>query len=80
MEKCPGVYFQEQEKSCGNYREIKLMSHNKPIGKSDFMPENKTTDEILALRMFLEEYRESQHDLHCVFVDLVNDLKVQFIF
>ena len=35
-----------------------------------FMPKKTTTDEVFALRMFIEKYREGQRELHCVFVDL----------
>ena len=35
-----------------------------------FMPEKRTTDAMFALRMLMEKYRESQRELHCVFVDL----------
>uniref|UniRef100_A0A3B4CLA2 ribonuclease H n=1 Tax=Pygocentrus nattereri TaxID=42514 RepID=A0A3B4CLA2_PYGNA len=35
-----------------------------------FMPRKSTTDEIFALRVLVEKYREGQKELHCVFVDL----------
>ena len=35
-----------------------------------FMPGKGTTDAMFALRMLMEKYREGQHELHCVFVDL----------
>ena len=35
-----------------------------------FMPEKGTTDAMFALRMLMEKYRESQRELHCVFVEL----------
>ena len=34
------------------------------------MPGKETTDAVFALRMLMEKYRESQRELHCVFVDL----------
>ena len=34
------------------------------------MPEKATTDAMFALRMLMEKYRESQREVHCVFVDL----------
>ena len=34
------------------------------------MPGKGTTDAVFALRMLMEKYRESQRELHCVFVDL----------
>ena len=36
----------------------------------EFMPGKETTDAMFALKMLLEEYREGQRKLHCVFVDL----------
>ncbi|KAK3511381.1 hypothetical protein QTP70_005306 [Hemibagrus guttatus] len=38
--------------------------------KYGFMPRKSTTDTIFALRILMEKYRESQKELHCVFVDL----------
>ena len=35
-----------------------------------FMPGKSTTDELFALRVLMEKYRECQKELHCVFVDL----------
>ncbi|KAK3510982.1 hypothetical protein QTP70_027786 [Hemibagrus guttatus] len=35
-----------------------------------FMPIKSTTDAIFALRILMEKYRDTQRDLHCVFVDL----------
>ncbi|KAK3543254.1 hypothetical protein QTP70_014083 [Hemibagrus guttatus] len=35
-----------------------------------FMPRKSTTDAIFALRILMEKYRDSQRELHCVFVDL----------
>ena len=35
-----------------------------------FMPGKGTTDAMFALKMLIEKYRESQRELHCVFVDL----------
>ena len=35
-----------------------------------FMPGKGTTDAMFAFRMLMEEYREGQRELHCVFVDL----------
>ena len=35
-----------------------------------FMPGNGTTDAMFALRMLVENYREGQRELHCVFVNL----------
>ena len=35
-----------------------------------FVLEKGTTDAMFALRMLMEKYRESQRELHCVFVDL----------
>ncbi|KAK3560311.1 hypothetical protein QTP86_006300 [Hemibagrus guttatus] len=35
-----------------------------------FMPRKSTTDAIFALRILMEEYRDGQRELHCVFVDL----------
>ena len=35
-----------------------------------FMPGKGTTDAMFALRMMMENYREGQRELHCVFVDL----------
>ena len=34
------------------------------------MPRKRATDAMFALRMLMEKYRESQKELHCVFVDL----------
>ena len=34
------------------------------------MPGKETTDAMFTLRMLMEKYRESQTELHCVFVDL----------
>ena len=31
-----------------------------------FMPKQRTTDAILALRMLIEKYREGHRELHCV--------------
>ena len=36
----------------------------------EFMPGKETTDAMFALRMLMENYKESQRKLHCVFVDL----------
>ena len=35
-----------------------------------FMPGKGTTDDMFALRMLMEKYREGQRELHCVFVDV----------
>ncbi|KAK3560239.1 hypothetical protein QTP86_003045 [Hemibagrus guttatus] len=35
-----------------------------------FMPRKSTTDAIFALRILMENYRDGQKELHCVFVDL----------
>ena len=35
-----------------------------------FMPGKGTADALFTLRMLMEEYREGQRELHCVFVDL----------
>ena len=35
-----------------------------------FMPGKRTTDAMFALRMLMENYRESQRELHCVFLDV----------
>ncbi|KAM8881452.1 uncharacterized protein ACB058_001631 [Synchiropus picturatus] len=35
-----------------------------------FMPKKSTTYAVVALRMFMEKYREGQKELHCLFVDL----------
>ena len=35
-----------------------------------FIPEKETADAMFALRMLMEKFRESQRELHCVFVDL----------
>ena len=35
-----------------------------------FVKGKSTTDAIFALRQLQESYREGQHDLHCVFIDL----------
>ena len=35
-----------------------------------FIPGKSSTDELFALRVFMEKYREGQKDLHCVSVDL----------
>ncbi|KAK3559357.1 hypothetical protein QTP86_012766 [Hemibagrus guttatus] len=35
-----------------------------------FMPRKSTTDAIFALRILMEQYRDGQRELHCVFVDL----------
>ena len=35
-----------------------------------FMPGNGNTDAMFALRMLVENYREGQRELHCVFVNL----------
>ena len=35
----------------------------------EFMSGKKTTDTMFALKMLMEKYRESQRELHCVFVD-----------
>ena len=35
-----------------------------------FMPGSSTTDAIFALRQLMENYREGQRNLHCVFIDL----------
>ena len=35
-----------------------------------FMPGKGTTDAMFALRMLMENYREGERELHCVFVDL----------
>ena len=35
-----------------------------------FMPGEGTTDAMFALRMLMEKYKESQRELHRVFVDL----------
>ena len=34
------------------------------------MPGKGTTTAMFDLRMLMEKYRESQRDLHCVFMDL----------
>ena len=34
-----------------------------------FMPGKGTTDAMFALRMLMEKYREGQKELHCVFVE-----------
>ena len=36
----------------------------------EFMPEKGTTDAVFALRMLMENYKEGQRKLHCVFEDL----------
>ena len=36
----------------------------------EFMPGKGSADAMFALRMLMEKYRESQRDLHCVFVNL----------
>ena len=36
-----------------------------------YIPGKETIDAMFALRMLMEEYREGQRQLHCVFVDLV---------
>ena len=36
----------------------------------EFMPRKETTNVMFALRMLMENYREGQRELHCVFVDL----------
>lgn len=38
--------------------------------QSGFMPDRRPTDAIFALRQLMERYRESQRQLHCVFIDL----------
>ena len=35
-----------------------------------FIPGKETTDPMFALRTLMEKYRESQRELHCVFMDL----------
>ncbi|KAK3534979.1 hypothetical protein QTP70_001936 [Hemibagrus guttatus] len=35
-----------------------------------FMPRKSATDAIFALRILMENYRDGQRELHCVFVDL----------
>ena len=35
-----------------------------------FMPGRSTTDAIFALRQMIEQYRQGQQNLHCVFIDL----------
>lgn len=34
------------------------------------MPDRSTADAIFALRQLMEEYREGEKDLSCVFIDL----------
>ena len=34
------------------------------------MPGKETIDAMFALRMLMENYREGQRKLHCVFIDL----------
>ncbi|XP_037800285.1 uncharacterized protein LOC119595188 [Penaeus monodon] len=54
----------------GNYRGIKLMSHNEDLREnneqSDQRNRRSTTDAIYALRLLMEKYREGQRELHCV--------------
>ena len=37
-----------------------------------FMPGKSTTDAIFTLRMMIENYREGQKELHCVFIDFID--------
>ena len=36
----------------------------------DFIPGKSTMDAIFALRMMIENHKEGQNELHCVFIDL----------
>ena len=40
-----------------------------------FVKGKSTTGVIFALRQLKERYREGQHDLHCVFIDLGKKLR-----
>ena len=48
------------------------LKHRVEINKQQygFMPGKGTTDVIFALQILMKKYRESQRELHCVFVDL----------
>ena len=70
---------------CGNYREIKLMSHTMKVWERiiearlidvnskqqyGFIPGKRTTNTMFALRMLMEKYMEGQRELYCVYEDL----------
>lgn len=67
---------------CCNYRGMKVMkweravkaglSREVTIGEQQcgFMPRKSTTDVILALRVWMENFEESWRELQCFFVDL----------
>ena len=48
------------------------LTDNVEISKQQygFMPGNRTTDAMFALRILMKKYRVGQRELHCVFVDL----------
>ena len=71
---------------CGNYRDIKMISHTMKIWERTidrrrreetsieeqfgFMPGRGTTDAMFAARQVIEKHREMQKELHMVFIDL----------
>ncbi|KAI5629826.1 sacsin [Silurus asotus] len=70
--------------TCSNYRRIKLISHTMKLWEGvvlreevticeqqyGFMRKKSTKDAIFAMRKLIENYREGQNEVHCVFVDL----------
>ena len=44
-----------------------------------FVKGKSTTGVIFALRQLKERYREGQHDLHCVFIDLGKKTTPEFL-